>query len=94
MKAILTHRDIGSLGGCDSCTELEESIIHVLRDCPIAKYFWEHSSCLDSLKQSFSKDLMIWIKKNTSNSSKANAKDYDWCNFFSTRLVEFVAAKE
>ena len=50
VKAILTHHGIGSLEGCDSCTELEESIIHVLSDCPIAKYFWEHSSYLDSLK--------------------------------------------
>ena len=50
MKAILTHRGIGSLGDCDSCIELEESINHVLRDCPTAKNFWEQSSCPDSLK--------------------------------------------
>jgi len=82
VKAILTHHGIGGLGGYDSCTELEESIIHVLSDCPIAKYFWEHSSCLDSLKQPFSDDLMVWIKKNALDSSKVNDKDYDWCNFF------------
>ena len=39
MKAILTHRGIGGLGGCDSCTKGEESISHVLRDCPTAKMF-------------------------------------------------------
>ena len=50
MKAILTHRGIGSLGDCDSCTELEESINHVLRDCLTAKNFWEQSSCPNSLK--------------------------------------------
>ena len=37
---------------------------------------------------------MVWIKKNALDSSKANGKDYDWCNFFSAGLVEFVAAKE
>ena len=39
VKAILTHHGIGGLGGRDSCTELEESINHVLKDCLIAKKF-------------------------------------------------------
>ena len=52
MKAILTHRGIGGLGGCDSCTELGESISHVLRDCPTTNMFWEQANCPDSLKQS------------------------------------------
>jgi len=77
VKAILTHCGIGDLGGCDSCTKLKESIIHVLRDCLIAKYFWEHSSCPDSPEQSFSDNLMVWIKKNALDSSKANGTDYD-----------------
>ena len=81
VKAILTHRGIGGLGGCDSCTELEESITHVLRDCSIAKNFWEHSSYPDSLKQSFSDDLESWIKKNALGSTMALGKDYDLCNF-------------
>ena len=51
VKAILTHRGIGGLGGCDNCTKLEESINHVLRDCPTGKNFWEQSSCPDNLKQ-------------------------------------------
>ena len=82
MKAILTNCGIGGLGGCDSCTELEESISHVLRDCPTANMFWEQANCLDSLKQSFSDDLVVWIKKNALDSSKVHGKDYDWCNFF------------
>ena len=52
MKAILTHRGIGGLGGCDSCIEGEKSISHVLRDCTTAKMFWEQAYCPDSLKQS------------------------------------------
>ena len=82
VKAILIHRGIGGLGGYDSCTEVEESISHVLRDCLTAKIFWEHSSCLDSLKQSFSNDLESWIKKNALGSTKAPGKDYEWCDFF------------
>ena len=82
VKAILTHRRIGGLGGCDSCTELEESISHVLRDCLIANSFWEQANCLDSLKQSFSDDSVVWIKKNALDSLKVHGKDYDWCTFF------------
>ena len=44
--------------------------LHVLRDCPTAKNFWEHSYCPDSLKQSFTDDLESWIKKNALDSSK------------------------
>ena len=82
VKAISTHRGIGGLGGCDSCTKGEESISHVLRDCPTAKMFWEQVYCPDSLKQSFSDDLLVWIRKNALDSSKGRSKDYDWCHFF------------
>nr|POE59880.1 putative ribonuclease h protein [Quercus suber] len=82
VKAILAYRGIGDLGGCDNCTELDESIIHVLRECPIAKKFWVQSSYPISLKQSFSDDLVTWIKKNALDSSKAHGKYYGWCNFF------------
>ena len=62
VKAILTHRGIGGLGGCDSCIEGEESISHVLRDCPTAKMSLEQAYCPDSLKQSFSNELLVWIR--------------------------------
>ena len=50
VRAVLTHRGISGLGGCDSCIEGEESIIHVLRDCPTAKKFWEEAFCPVSRK--------------------------------------------
>ena len=82
VKAILTHHGIGGLGGCDNCIELEEIIIHDLRDCPTTKIFWEQASYPVSLKQSFSDDLVVWIKKNALDSSKVDGKDYDRCIFF------------
>ena len=82
VRAVLTHRGISGLGGCDSCTEGEESISHVLRDCPTAKKFWEEAFCPVNLKQSFSDDLLVWIKKNALDSSKGLGKDYDWRHFF------------
>ena len=91
MKAILTHRGIGGLGGCDSCTEGEESISHVLRDCPTAKMFWEKAYCPVSLKLSFSDDLLVWIRKNALDSQRGLVKimtgaifsclDYGICGF-------------
>ncbi|KAL0000646.1 hypothetical protein SO802_014427 [Lithocarpus litseifolius] len=82
VKAVLAHRGIDGLGGCDSCTGAEESIIHVLRDCSTAKSFWECSSYPDSFKLSFSDDLEPWIKKNSFGSTMAAGKDYEWRNFF------------
>ena len=75
VKAILTHRGIGGLGGCDSCIEVEESISHVLRECPTAKSFWEQANCPD--RKSFLDDIVVWIKKNALDSSKVHGKDYD-----------------
>ena len=46
VKVILTHHGIGGLGGCDSCTELEESINHVLRDCRQQKTFGSNQATL------------------------------------------------
>ena len=57
VKSILAHQGIGRLGGNDSYLDLEESIVHVLRDYPAAKTFWECTSCPDSLKHSFSNYL-------------------------------------
>lgn len=82
VKSILAHRGIAGLGGCDSCHDPDESIVHVLRDCPIAKAFWEGSACPVNLRQSFSEDLVSWIKKKAFRSIKSPGKDYDWCSFF------------
>lgn len=77
VKSILAHRGIAGLGGYDSCCDPEESIVHVLRDCPIAKAFWEGSACLVNLRQSLSEDLESWIKKNALGTIKTPSKDYD-----------------
>nr|POE69125.1 putative ribonuclease h protein [Quercus suber] len=82
VKSILALRGISSLGGCENCFDNEESITHVLRDCPIAKYLWGGSSCPSSLKQSFSGDLVTWIQTNARSSTQASGKDYDWNSFF------------
>ena len=39
VKGILSDRGIEGLGGCDSCPEVRESILHVLRECPVAQRF-------------------------------------------------------
>ena len=35
VKSILTHRGIKGLGRCAFCLDNEESILHVLRECPV-----------------------------------------------------------
>ena len=50
VKSILALRGIFGLGGYENYSDIEESITHILRDCPIAKKFWGRSSCPSSLK--------------------------------------------
>ena len=82
INVILEARGIDGLGGCGSCSEARESILHVLRDCPIAQAFWRQSNCPPSLILTFSSDLIIWLQVNAKSNLLARNKDYKWSSFF------------
>ena len=44
-KSILALRGFGGGTSCDWCHEDQETIAHVLRDCPIATSFWAEADC-------------------------------------------------
>ena len=82
INVILEARGIDGLGGCGSCSEARESILHVLRDCLIAQAFWRQSNCPSSLILTFSSDLIIWLQVNAKSNLLARNKDYKWSSFF------------
>lgn len=57
VKNVLSDRGITELRGCDSCLEDRESILHVLRECPIAQNFWRMAGYPPELRDSFSLEL-------------------------------------
>lgn len=54
---------------CQLCNGERESIIHLLRDCPCAKAFWESSRAPNFVQNLFSLDLPTWLKINADNKS-------------------------
>merc|ERR1712183_238665 len=67
---------------CDWCHEDQESIAHVLRDCPIATKFWAESECPSHLRHSFDLDIAEWLKLNACTSSLIPGKGHQWATFF------------
>ena len=54
---------------CQLCNGERESIIHLLRDCPYAKAFWESPRAPNFVQNFFSLDLQTWLKINAGNKS-------------------------
>lgn len=73
MKSVLSGKGITELEGCDLCPEDRESILHVLRECPIAQNFWRMASAPLSLGTPFGLLLLL----NAKITCHALDKDYD-----------------
>ena len=82
VKSILTHRGIKGLGRCAFCLDNEESILHVLRECPVVQNFWCLAGCPPQVQSSFLSDLARWLHANAHSLHQAVHKDYPWKCFF------------
>ena len=59
-KDILEER--GFMGEVQ-CNDSRESILHVLRDCPYAKCFWNKTQACMFMHDFYSLDLCLWMKR-------------------------------
>lgn len=61
-----THKHSGNWGivDCSRCTGANETITHVLRDCPVSKEMWLHCTNCKNDNSSFQAGFKTWIKKN------------------------------
>lgn len=75
-NSCIAHRGNGQ-ASCHHCVILEENILHVLRDCPLANLVWLHLLDQSNVANFFYPDLMEWIDMNLSRDLNATSKD-DW----------------
>ncbi|KAK2448079.1 TMV resistance protein N [Trifolium repens] len=66
---------------CLYCGDVEETILHVLRDCPLAKDIWLSVIPLHDRGVFFMGELKTWMSFNLNNSVCWNAT-VDWCDFW------------
>lgn len=65
---VLGSRDFTLQPWCPLCNVQSESVLHVLWDCRIAKYFWLKLGIPNSLLNSFSLPLVEWLHLKSDNS--------------------------
>lgn len=85
--SILVRRAIYAKGincstSCHLCHKQEESIIHAVRDCPVAGKFWLSMGVPQSLVNFLRLDLLEWLKENSLRSSQIQANGMPWCSQF------------
>ena len=81
-KTVLALRGFIGDTSCDWCHEDQETIIHIIRDCPVASRFWVEADCPSHLRYSFDLDISDWLKLNACFSSKVPGKEQQWATFF------------
>ena len=56
-------------GNCDNCIGDTESILHVSRDCPLARGIWLELGVSIYVQDFWNFDLVTWLKKNICNTT-------------------------
>ncbi|CAN1832077.1 Putative ribonuclease H protein At1g65750 [Linum perenne] len=56
------RRHLAEIGACQVCPGLEESVLHVLRDCPLASATWELLTLPSGDQTFFQTPLLQWIE--------------------------------
>ena len=66
---------------CEFCIEVEEDILHVLRDCPVAYYVWVCLVPRDMVNIFFSLDFDDWLFFNLKSKTQFSV-DIAWSMIF------------
>ena len=64
VREVIVSRGIECEAMCPLCKIENESIIHMLRDCPFAASFWRKIGDLVDLISSFNLDIHSWLEAN------------------------------
>lgn len=78
----LVHRAMPIDPKCMACQNREESIIHVLRDCIIARNFWAVGSIPYSFSDFYDLDFKAWLYKFCNFNTKDHSGSYAWKTYF------------
>lgn len=88
VKQNLLKRGLAINPCCDQCPEIEESLLHVLRDCPKAKLIWDDLRANVVSLDFFSISGNEWLKTNCCNSDKTPGAGTPWNSVFMTTAWE------
>ena len=75
-------RGIAEDSKCEACGREAETILHVLRDCEIAKKFWLDTGNMRCSSNFFNSDLCSWLKKNLRRCNDLVESTLPWEVFF------------
>ena len=78
VKDLLVTRGIAEDSKCEGCGREVETIIHVLRDCDIAKTFWLDTGNERCDNNFFTSDLCSWLKENLRSSTNLVEANVPW----------------
>ena len=82
VKQVLKGRGINCTMECPLCHMQEESIIHALRDCLVARKFWLSIGVPQALGDFLNLDLLEWLRVNCLCSNHIHANGFPWCSQF------------
>jgi ribonuclease HI len=82
VSSILAGRGLHISPCCGLCNAGQESILHVLRDCYLAKSFWHEYNFLPFDPDFFSSTLDTWLHNNACCSVMVPNKGYQWDTLF------------
>ncbi|CAL1408401.1 unnamed protein product [Linum trigynum] len=81
-KSLLHARKVTNNQNCACCGHPIESILHTLRDCTAARYFWLRHSPPSLLHNFFNLDGSNWLRDNLRSSEQLDS-GMSWAAFFS-----------
>jgi ribonuclease HI len=68
---------------CNYCGVVEETSLHVMRDCALVTPFWLQVVSLEDRSLFFMEDIQAWISLNLKK-GKLNGRGSEWCDFWAT----------
>jgi hypothetical protein len=68
-------------GMCSYCGNIAETMIHVLRDCPVAMEFWNNTLPIMNRGIFYMREAQQWIESNLNNTDVTH-NQASWCNFW------------
>ena len=78
VRQVVATRGINCDPICPLCKSQEETILHLLRDCPFAATFWRAIKTPQLLSRLSHLDLLEWLKKNYLCSNQQQANGLPW----------------
>ena len=83
VRSCLMRRGVCEEVMCPICQEVEESILHALRDCPWAKAIWNHLGRVEVDQDFWSSELPDWLSRNGNQRSTSVTMNPPWKTLFS-----------